>query len=138
MDKDKIILTGGVFLTLLIVGLSAISFVFYKDLGKVVKQTEVPKPLATVEPTLVPLESYKNSKITILNASGINGSAGKLKDKLELLGYANIEIGNSPIVEGNRLTAPKELHIFANDLKQSGFSEYKFEISDEVKVVIGK
>lgn len=139
MDKDKIVFTGGVFITLLLIGLSVLSYMFYSDMAYQPKKLESKETLrVAVEATSAPQESYKNTKITVLNASGVSGAAAKLKDNLTALGYKNIEIGNAALVSGNKLSAPRELAPFVDDLKTSGFTVYKFELSEEIVVTIGK
>lgn len=40
-------------------------------------------------------------KVTILNASGVKGAAAVLAEKIKGLGYEQVTIGNTSLVEGN-------------------------------------
>lgn len=59
----------------------------------------LPQPVVSSAPTSVITEDVKlkkeDIKIQVLNGSEIAGQAGRLKDQLEALGYANVEIGNA-------------------------------------------
>ncbi len=63
-------------------------------------------------------------KIQVLNGSGIDGQAGKLKDQLGVLGFTNVETGN---VEGP--TSNAAIVIFSENVAQ----EFQDEILIELK-----
>lgn len=79
-----------------------------------------PTPVSSGEATL----KKEDVKIQVLNGSGVDGQAGKLKDQLAALGFTNVEIGN---VEGP--TSNATIVIFSENVAQ----EFQDEILIELK-----
>lgn len=79
-----------------------------------------PTPVSSEEAEL----QKEDVKIQVLNGSGVDGQAGKLKDQLAALGYINVEIGN---VEGPMSNAA--IVIFSENVAQ----EFQDEILIELK-----
>lgn len=79
-----------------------------------------PTPVSSGEATL----KKEDVKIQVLNGSGVDGQAGKLKDQLGVLGFTNVEIGN---VEGP--TSNATIVIFSENVAQ----EFQDEILIELK-----
>lgn len=133
MNKDGLIFSIGLLVTLIIISTS--SFLFYEskkiDNSKV--NLEDPVVLATLSPTATPQNDYKNMPIKVLNGSGIAGKAKAFSDSLEKLGYKNVETGNnSEQVNGNFLMAPIDFGI------EIELKSYKYQKSDDIKIILGK
>jgi hypothetical protein len=63
-------------------------------LAAVALSTTTPIP-TVVRPSPTTVSEENNTPIRVLNGSGIAGTAGKMKDALEALGYTDITTGNA-------------------------------------------
>lgn len=78
-----------------------------------------PTPVSSEEATL----KKEDVKIQVLNGSGVDGQAGKLKDQLGVLGFTNVETGN---VEGP--TSNAAIVIFSEGVAQDFQDEILIEL----------
>ncbi len=138
--KDKLIFGLGTFVFVLVLATSGWLFYFYNfEFNKQKANAPVSQETVTETKEKTVVQDYKNTNIEILNGSGKPGVAAKLAEKLKAKGYTDIATGNyDSVVIGNLLFAPKEIVGFINDLKDSGFDDYKFASASAIKIVIGK
>jgi len=68
--------------------------------------TSVPEPTSAPIPTLAPVD--KDLKISVLNATDINGQAGAFKAKLTELGFTDVAVGNSKETHKSNLVQTKK------------------------------
>lgn len=136
--KDKLIFTTGVVVSLIVISVSG--FLLYKkgdnqslllrDRVQVIAEiTQTPRPTEKPQEIM----NYINSEIEVLNASGKVGLAKTYAEKLEKLGYTKVKTANyEKTIIGNLLFAPGD---FGKDIE---LSNYKFEVSKEIKIILGK
>lgn len=133
MNKDKIIFSIGIFISLMIISFSG--WLYYKSEQQIVnkdqQKTEITQtPSPTEKPQVI---DYKNQKIEVLNGSGKAGLAKVFADKLTKLGFTKVTTGNYvEIVTGNLLFAPTD---FGKDIN---LENYEYKKSDDIRVVYGK
>lgn len=129
--KDKIIFSMGIIISLVIIGCSA--WLYYQNTKLIVKTTN---PVPTIKPQTISYDeksNYKNTEIQVLNGTEIAGKAKKFANTLSNLGYIKITTGNyNTTVTGNLLLAPTD---FGSDIK---LENYKYQKSDQIKIIIGK
>lgn len=132
MNKDKLIFSIGIFVSLIIIGVSG--FLFFKT--KTVKTTSgelrvtsIQTPEATQKPYQM---DYKNIEIQVLNGTGKAGLAKTFADKLEKLGFVKVTTGNyTETITGNLFFAPTD---FGKDIN---LENYRYQKSESIKIVIG-
>lgn len=88
------------------------------------------------------IQIKSNLKIMVLNATSINGLAGKVKDKMDNLGYGNIETGNTEHQDKSVImTENKEIKDFLKtdtDIKKVEKLSKKDYQNYDVVIVLGK
>ena len=120
-------------------------FVFEKDKNKQLLESLNSGEIASLDGdnSSSASSSIKNSKIMVLNGTKINGLAGRVKTQLQVLGWKNIDTGNTDITDKTVVkTNNKEIK---NALKNGMSGIDKFEDKDndkyssyDVVIVIGK
>lgn len=131
MNKDKIIFSIGIFISLMIISVSG--WLYYKSEQQIVnkdqQKTEITQtPSPTEKPQVI---DYKNQKIEVLNGSGKAGLAKVFADKLTKLGFTKVTTGNYEKTVGNLLFAPRD---FGADINLEG---YKYQKSETIKIILG-
>lgn len=134
MTKDKAVFVMGILVTLVIICTSVWLFFQNKRLEnsaeRLVKTEAISTPITTQKPQEI---NYKETEILVLNGSGKTGLAKTYAEKLKVLGYTKVTTGNNKeLVTGNLLLAPTDFG------KEINLENYKYEKSDEIKIVIGK
>lgn len=133
VTKDKMIFISGSLISLLIIICSISLFLISIRNVKPQDNKSVKEP-QIVEEVIAPKEiSYKDTEIKVLNGTGVKGTAKAFSEKLTKLGYNKVTTANyDTIITGNLLFAPTD---FGKDIN---LLDYKFETSNEIKIVIGK
>lgn len=128
--RDRMTFGLGILLWLLIIGGAGLSLYFFtRNTWKAdgVKEAVVATPTPTPELRRV----TKSTRIQVLNASGVSGTAGRLKKYLGDRGYESVEVGNADESQAkNQVNLPKAVEM-SEDLSKA-LSDYKFE-----KIVFG-
>ena len=108
--------------------------------GEVTGSVDTSDKTDTVDVSKIELKS--NLKIMVLNATSINGLAGEVKDKIDNLGYENIETGNTEHQDKSVImTENKEIKDFLKtdtDIKKVEKLSKKDYENYDVVIVLGK
>ena len=137
--KDKIIFSIGLVVSVVVIFFTILLYYKYILFNRPTSMPVSDESRATQPQKVINDSDFKQKDIKILNGSGVPGVAGKLLIKLKDVGYINLSAGNYDIVvTGNILFAPEENLEFVKDLEVAGFSKFKFEKSESIRVVIGK
>lgn len=142
----------GIFIVLIIAGIALWFFLNFKKeprtAEKKVETSEIQenelKPSPEAEPTAV----FDRTKFTIeiLNGSGIAGAAKKIADKLSVLGYEIIKLGNADEVDKTQVYLSSEMESFKSeflkdleaDLKEATISGELKDSTASARIIIGK
>jgi len=108
-----------------------------KGLNKSVPLKEVEETVEEVETEKEEIIQLDREEITleILNASGVAGAAGDMKEIFEDFGYSDIEVGNADDAEGNELYIDPEykdlVDLLLEDVEDELDIEETLELEDE-------
>lgn len=90
---------GPITAVIIIIILIGVAFFFIRGRGEEELSTDsvfsTEQPTSTFAPSPTPAVSREETKLEILNGTGIAGEAGFLKGKLEAAGFSDIEVGNA-------------------------------------------
>src|SRR3989304_6438852 len=140
---DRVVFGLGILFWLLVAVGTGLTLYYYSSGKWAIEKVVAGQAVTTPTPTPTKTVIAKDTRIQVLNASGVSGAAGKLKKYLEDQGYENVEVGNADETQtNNQVNLPKTREMspdLTNVLSDYGLVKIEFGVSESetVEILIG-